>query len=431
MFEAGQLGGNPGIIRGGFVPAGQGFDQASLQFGGGGFGERDNEESIQGDRRLGGQGEMQDALNEGVGLARACARHDQDVALGGYGGLLLFCQLRHIGKMSGAARGWPISTIGKWEMHYRKCGREARGFYRIPLYRGDGIVILRRNARKGSTEWKIRMRRGTPSDGRAARFDTEGRATAGGSGMSLPDFSSAQWGIVVLAALCVGVNKSGLPGLSLLHVAAFAWLFPGQASTGIVLPMLVAGDVGAVLLYRRQAEWGPIWRTLPVALGGVILGWLLMKARPHADFRRIIGGVVLVLVLIQWARYWRPAWFAGLPHSRPFAWVIGAAAGVTTMVANAAGPIMGIFFLLLDLGKQRFVGTMSWFFLILNLCKLPFSWDLGLIRGDTLVFNAILVPLIIAGLFLGRWLIAKLPQKLFDTLVLAMAALASLKLLLG
>lgn len=245
----------------------------------------------------------------------------------------------------------------------------------------------------------------------------------------LPEFTPGQWMVVALSALCVGINKSGLPGLSLLYVATFAWLFPGQASTGVVLPMLVAGDFGAVALYRRQANWGPIRRTLPVALVGVVIGWVLMKSMPKLDFRRIIGGIVLILVLIQLSRYWRPEWLAGLPHSRGFAWLVGLTAGVTTMVANAAGPVMGIFFLLLELGKEGFVGTVAWFFLILNLCKLPFSWELGLIRWDTLLFNALLVPLIIVGLFLGRWLMMRIPQKTFDTLVLGLAALAALKLL--
>jgi len=108
--------------------------------------------------------------------------------------------------------------------------------------------------------------------------------------------------VVVLSALCVGINKSGLPGLSLLYVATFAWLFPGQASTGIVLPMLVVGDIGAVALYRRQAEWRPIRRTLPVALVGVVVGWGLMKALPQTDFRRIIGGIVVGLVAVQMGR---------------------------------------------------------------------------------------------------------------------------------
>lgn len=249
--------------------------------------------------------------------------------------------------------------------------------------------------------------------------------------MILPDFSLAQWVVVGLSALCVGINKSGLPGLSLLYVATFASLFPGQASTGVVLPMLVAGDIGAVALYRRHADWAPIRRTLPVALGGVVLGWLIMKALPEMDFGSIIGGIVLSLVLVQLGRDWRPEWFSGLPQSRPFGWMIGLTAGITTMVANAAGPVMGIFFLLLGLGKDGLVGTMSWFFLILNLSKLPFSWELGLIRADTLAFNAILLPLIIAGLYLGRWLIARIPQKTFDTLILAFAALAALKLLNG
>lgn len=247
----------------------------------------------------------------------------------------------------------------------------------------------------------------------------------------LPHFSPFEWVVVLVSGLFVGINKSGLPGLSLFYVATFAWLFPGQASTGVVLPMLVVGDIGAVLLYRRQADWAPIRRTLPIALLGIVLGWLLMRAMPKADFRRVIGGIVLALVAVQLGRYWRPQWFTRLPHSPAFAWLVGITAGVTTMLANAAGPVMGIYFLLLDLGKQGFVGTMSWFFLLLNLSKLPFSYHLGLIRTDTLLLNALLVPLIFAGLFLGRWLVVKLPQKTFDTLVLGFAAIAAAKLLWG
>ncbi len=247
----------------------------------------------------------------------------------------------------------------------------------------------------------------------------------------LPAFTPAQWVVALLSALCIGVNKSGLPGLSLLYVATFAQLFPGQASTGVVLPMLVVGDISAVCLYRRHAEWRYIGRTLPIALGGVVLGWALMHAVPRADFRRIIGGIVLTLVWVQLARSWRPNWFVHLPHSAVFAGVMGLIAGVTTMVANAAGPVMGIYFLVVGLAKGGFVGTMSWFFLILNVFKLPFSWQLGLIQPQSLLFNALLTPLVVAGLFLGRWLVAKLPQKTFDTLVLAFAALAAGKLLIG
>jgi hypothetical protein len=49
--------------------------------------------------------------------------------------------------------------------------------------------------------------------------------------------------MAILAATGIGVSKSGLPGISLLHVVLFAQLFPGLQSTGVVLPMLVVGDI--------------------------------------------------------------------------------------------------------------------------------------------------------------------------------------------
>lgn len=89
----------------------------------------------------------------------------------------------------------------------------------------------------------------------------------------LPDFTAFQWALAFLAAVGIGVSKSGIPGISLLHVVLFAQLFPGLQSTGVVLPMLIAGDLGAVRLFRRDARWPHVARTLPPALVGVVVGW--------------------------------------------------------------------------------------------------------------------------------------------------------------
>ena len=195
----------------------------------------------------------------------------------------------------------------------------------------------------------------------------------------LPDFTAVQWLLAALAGVGIGVSKSGLPGISLLHVVIFAQLFPGLASTGVVLPMLVCGDIGAVLLFRRDARW------------------------PHIARR--------------------------LPHSTAFAWTMGLVAGVTTMLANAAGPVMGLYLLAVALPKEAFVGTAAWFFLLINLIKVPFSAQLGLITFPSLAFNAALVPFIASGLFLGRAVVSRLPQRWFDTLILAFAGVAAMRLL--
>jgi hypothetical protein len=108
---------------------------------------------------------------------------------------------------------------------------------------------------------------------------------------------------------------------------------------------------------------------------------------------------------------------------------MGFIAGVTTMLANAAGPVMGLYLLAVALPKDAFVGTAAWFFLLVNLAKVPFSAQLGLITPATLTFNALLLPAIAAGLLLGREVVARLPQRFFNSLVLVFAIAAALRLL--
>ncbi|MDR3405864.1 MAG: hypothetical protein P4L99_25485, partial [Chthoniobacter sp.] len=104
-------------------------------------------------------------------------------------------------------------------------------------------------------------------------------------------------------------------------------------------------------------------------------------------------------------------------------------AGVTTMLANGAGPIMTLYFLATEMPKFALVGTGAWMFLILNVFKVPFSWHLGLIHGQSLLFNLVLVPAIVVGTFAGRRLIHVVPQDLFEGLLLAFAGIAALRMI--
>ena len=242
----------------------------------------------------------------------------------------------------------------------------------------------------------------------------------------MPDLSTAQWLLAVVAALGIGISKSGFAGVSLVHVLVMAHIFGDRLSTGVVLPMLVAGDICAVLAFKRHAIWKYVARTLPIAFVGVAIGTWLMTLVPESAYKPVIGWTVLVLVVLQVWRMWKPAMFETVPHSWPFAAAMGLMAGITTMMANAAGPVMGLYFLAVGLPKYQLTGTSAWFFLLINVYKIPFSAGLGLIHAHTLLFNAVLVPAIVAGLFLGRWLLAHVPQRLFDGLILAFAAVAAL-----
>lgn len=241
--------------------------------------------------------------------------------------------------------------------------------------------------------------------------------------------SFADWLLLAIAAFGIGITKSGFSGVSMVHVYLFASVFGAKDSTGIVLPMLIAGDVFAMSVYGKRANWVYVRRMMPPTLIGVVAGWLLMFRLPEVYYRPLIGFIILGLTSLQIIRLWKEEWFADVPHSAWFAWSMGILVGLTTMLANAAGPVFGLYLLAIGLPKLEFVGTAAWFFLILNIVKIPFSWSLGLIRLDTLALNAMLIPLIGLGLWVGSLVIRKIPQRLFDSIILILTGAASIRML--
>lgn len=73
------------------------------------------------------------------------------------------------------------------------------------------------------------------------------------------------WGFAALAAAValVGFSKTAVSGANTVSLAVFAVVLPARASTGVLLPLLIAGDVLAVLTYRRHAHWPTLWRLFP------------------------------------------------------------------------------------------------------------------------------------------------------------------------
>ena len=248
----------------------------------------------------------------------------------------------------------------------------------------------------------------------------------------LTQFDAHQWLLALAAALCIGMAKSGISGLGMLPVLLMADVVPARESTGLVLPLLICGDILAVCFFQKHADWGHFWKLLGPAIAGIVAGFLLMRLEfSNEHFRHLIGGIVLAMVVLHCLRQLMPGKFQNVPHSAPFAWFMGGSAGVTTMMANAAGPVMTLYLLAVRLPKLQFVATSAWFFLVINLVKVPFSYQLGLIGPGSLLLNLALAPAVGIGILAGRALLNVIPQKLFEQLALAFAGIASLRLLLA
>jgi uncharacterized protein len=247
----------------------------------------------------------------------------------------------------------------------------------------------------------------------------------------IPELGQLDWLLAVVAALCIGLAKAGLAGMGLVAVIVFANLFGARDSTGVVLPLLIAADIGAVSLFKQHTRWDYVRRTLPAAALGIVIGAFILSRLDNATFRPVLGVTILALTLLQLARLAWPALSSpSLPHSRALALSLGLLGGITTMMANAAGPLMALYFVAVGLPKFEVVGTLAWFFFLINLIKMPFSVGIGVIHRSSLLFDALLVPAVFAGLLAGRWLVHRIPQRAFDALMLLFAAVASLRLIL-
>jgi uncharacterized protein len=239
------------------------------------------------------------------------------------------------------------------------------------------------------------------------------------------------WQLVLafVGAILVGVSKTGIAGLGMLFVVMFANVIPAKQSSGFVLPLLIFGDVVAVWAYRAHAKWAHVFRLMPWTAAGVVIGYFAMGKIDDRQARVLIGVIILVMVAIQLWRRSRLKPGEVEEAGALLAPVIGVLAGFTTLVANAAGPLMAIYLLAMRLPKMEYVGTGAVFFLLLNLFKVPFMVDLGLITTDSFEFNLMLAPAVFVGAMLGRKLLPMINQKLFENLALGLSAVAGVRLL--
>ena len=222
------------------------------------------------------------------------------------------------------------------------------------------------------------------------------------------DLTPVDWILSALAALCIGMAKAGFGGLGMLAILVMARVLPPRESTGAILPMLILADVFAVQIYRQHAKGRLVLRMIPPALAGIVSGWLLMPYIPVQKFGLLIGWLTVALIVLVLVQKFAPRLMSLAVEHPGIAWPFGWLAGSTTMIANAAGPVMTIYLLACRLPKFQFVGTAAWFFFAINLLKVPFSASLGLINGASLKLNLLLAPGVIAGIFAGLMIVFSL-----------------------
>ncbi len=235
--------------------------------------------------------------------------------------------------------------------------------------------------------------------------------------------------MALAAAFVIGLSKAGIKGIAIINVTLMALAFETKESTGIVVPLLIIGDLFAVVFYNRHAQWSYILRFLPWIILGILIGVFIGNDFDEKTFKISMAAIILLSVMMMY--WWDKRKSKSIPSHWLFASTVGMMAGITTMIGNLGGAFSNIFFLAMRVPKNQFIGTAAWLFLIINIVKLPFHifiWNT--ISVETLVINLKLLPAIFIGFFIGLRLVKIIKENFYRKMILVLTALGAILILL-
>ena len=243
------------------------------------------------------------------------------------------------------------------------------------------------------------------------------------------EFSAVQWIWLIIAAFCIGLAKMGLSGVVIFIIPVVAGLFGGKESTGFILPLLMVGDVFAVIYYKHHVQFNDIRRLLAWICVGLVIGLLAGRYIEDSQFKILLSiSVLLCLSAMIYAEV-KGKQFT-VPNKIIFYALFGILGGFTSMVANAAGSIMSIYLLSRGYPKNSYISTYAWLFLIINALKLPlqiFVWhNIGL---TNLYTTLVLLPVIFIGAVVGMSIVKRMNDKLYRIVIYGMTLVSAVMLL--
>lgn len=231
--------------------------------------------------------------------------------------------------------------------------------------------------------------------------------------------------LALLAAFLVGVGKSGFKGMGIVIVTLLVLAYGAKNSVGILLPLLIVGDILAVIWFKKHVKIKYLLQFLPPMVLGVVVAAYFGNGWDELVFKKWMSIIIIgSTIYMFWTEYRKVIINTQNPLVSS---VLGFAAGFATMIGNLAGPFSNLYFLATRLPKNEIIGTAAWVFFIINLFKIPFhvfSWET--ITWQTLKIDATLALPVIAGFFLGVRLIGYFSEIAYRRFLLIVTGLGAL-----
>ena len=239
--------------------------------------------------------------------------------------------------------------------------------------------------------------------------------------------------LLVLIGFLIGLSKTAIGGIGMVNAALLATIMPAKESTGVLLVLLIVGDLFAIGVYKKHVEWKMLRKLIWPVITGVIVGAYFLSHSSDESLKKTIGWIVLLLVVFYpiSQRLQKRELDINLRYPKPLRIVLGSMAGFMSMVANSGGPPMSIYLLMRRNSVMNFLGNTAWFFFVINVFKVPFTLGLGLLDFQSFQYIFPALPAVPLGAILGRKLVNKIDLELFQKITLVTAAAAGLNLIIS
>ena len=229
-----------------------------------------------------------------------------------------------------------------------------------------------------------------------------------------------------LAALLVGLSKGGLTLAGALGTPLLALVTSPVRAAALLLPIFVISDWFGLYAYRRDFDKRIMQIVIPAGLAGIGLGWLSSSVVSERRVGLFIGVIGIAFCVNAWRM--RGHVVAPRPADVPRGLFWGVISGFTSFVAHSGGPPYQVYVLPQQLPKTVFAGTTTLIFAVFNMVKLLPYWQLGQLDRANLKLSLLLMPIAVAGTFIGVRLVRVIPQRTFYLVIHIALFVLSIKL---
>lgn len=240
------------------------------------------------------------------------------------------------------------------------------------------------------------------------------------------ELSVVGWALALLAAVMVGLSKGGVPMAASISVPVLAMVMDPVAAAGLLLPVYIIADMFGLWAYRKEFDRRVLAIMIPATTIGIGIGWATAEIVPERWVTFLVGFIGALFALNALFRHRQGARQEAQVAPGLF-W--GTIAGFTSFVSHSGAPPYQAYAIPLNLPKQVFAGTATVLFSYVNLAKLGPYIALGEVNWHSLGTALILAVPASASVFLGVWLVKRMPTEIFYKVVIWALLLISLKLM--